>query len=331
MHLASDARYSNPALLRRCGTTGLQLPLISLGFWHNFGGVDVFEKGRAIVRRAFDLGVFHFDFANNYGPPPGSAEENFGRILRTDFAAYRDELIISTKAGWSMWPGPFGERCSRKSMLASLDQSLGRLGLEYVDIFYAHRWDEQTPLEETMGALAQAVRVGKALYVGVSGYSPEQTTRAAALLRNQGVTPVIHQPRYSMFDRSIEGGLLDALEKEGMGCIPFSPLAQGLLTNRYLHGIPADARAGRSDYKFLQSEHITPAVLAKVQALHELAVARGQSLAGMALAWTLRDPRVTSALIGASKVSQLEDNLAAFEHPNFDAAELARIDTILAG
>jgi L-glyceraldehyde 3-phosphate reductase len=331
MFTAAKDRYQNSAQQhRRCGRSGIVLPKIALGLWQNFGGVDQFENGRAIVRRAFDLGVFHFDLANNYGPPAGSAEENFGKILRLDLARYRDELILSTKAGWYMWPGPFGERCSRKSLLASLDQSLRRMGVDYVDIYYAHRWDDQTPLEESMSALAHTVRSGKALYVGLSSYSPEQTTQAAALLRSMGVTPLIHQPRYSMFDRSIEGGLLDVLEKEGMGCIPFSPLAQGLLTNRYLAGIPADARAGRTDAKFLKSDDITPAVLAKITALNDLATARGQSLARMALAWVLRDPRVTSALIGASKVSQLEDNLAALERPDFTAAELARIDAILA-
>jgi len=329
-YLPAATRYADPALYRRCGRSGVKLPLISLGLWHNFGGVDVFETGRAIVRRAFDLGVTHFDLANNYGPPPGSAEENFGKILRADLAAHRDELIVSTKAGYTMWEGPYGDWGSRKYLLSSLDQSLQRMGLDYVDIFYSHRPDPDTPLEETMGALAHAVRSGKALYVGLSNYRPELTVRAAQLLRELGTPCLIHQPRYSMFDRWIEPHLLDVLGKEGIGCIPYSPLAQGLLTDRYLAGdIPADARAGKP-HGFLKADRITPGVLAKIKKLHVAAQARGQSLAQMALAWVLRDPRVTTALIGASKVSQLENNLAALQNLAFSAAELATIESILA-
>ena len=329
-YLPAATRYADPALYRRCGRSGVKLPLISLGLWHNFGGVDVFETGRAIVRRAFDLGVTHFDLANNYGPPPGSAEENFGKILRADLTTHRDELIVSTKAGYTMWEGPYGDWGSRKYLLSSLDQSLKRMGLDYVDIFYSHRPDPDTPLEETMGALAHAVRSGKALYVGLSNYRPEQTVRAAQLLRELGTPCLIHQPRYSMFDRWIEPHLLDVLGKEGIGCIPYSPLAQGLLTDRYLAGdIPADARAGKP-HGFLKADRITPGVLAKIKKLHVVAQARGQSLAQMALAWVLRDPRVTTALIGASKVSQLENNLAALQNLAFSAAELATIESILA-
>ena len=328
-YLPAADRYARPALYRRCGQSGVKLPLISLGLWHNFGGVDAFETGRAIVRRAFDLGVTHFDLANNYGPPPGSAEENFGKILRLDLAAHRDELIISTKAGYTMWPGPYGDWGSRKYLLSSLDQSLKRVGLDYVDIFYSHRPDPETPLEETMGALAHAVRSGKALYVGLSNYRPADTARAAKLLRDLGTPCLIHQPRYSMFDRWIEPQLLDVLGAEGIGCIPFSPLAQGLLTDRYLAGIPADARAGKP-HGFLKADRITPEVLAKIQKLNAIAQARGQSLAQMALAWVLRDPRVTTALIGASKVAQLENNLAALENLKFAPEELARIEGILA-
>ncbi len=329
-YLPAADRYARPALYRRCGKSGVKLPLISLGLWHNFGGVDVFETGRAIVRRAFDLGVTHIDLANNYGPPPGSAEENFGKILRADLAAHRDELIISTKAGYTMWDGPYGDWGSRKYLLSSLDQSLKRTGLDYVDIFYSHRPDPDTPLEETMGALAHAVRSGKALYVGLSNYHPEQTVRAAQLLRELGTPCLIHQPRYSMFDRWIEPQLLDVLGNEGIGCIPFSPLAQGLLTDRYLVGnIPADARAGKA-HGFLKADRITPEVLAKIEKLNAIAQARSQSLAQMALAWVLRDPRVTTALIGASKVSQLENNLAALQNLHFATEELARIETVLA-
>jgi len=327
MYSPSPARYAKPSIYRRCGRSGIQLPLISLGLWHNFGGVDVFENGRAIVRRAFDLGITHFDLANNYGPPPGSAEENFGQILAADLAAHRDELIVSTKAGYHMWNGPYGEWGSRKYLLSSLDQSLKRLKLDYVDIFYHHRPDPNTPLEESMGALAHAVRSGKALYVGLSNYKPEETARAARILRDLGTPALIHQPRYSMLDRWIEPALLDTLAAEGMGCIPFSPLAQGLLTNRYLNGIPEDARAAKNG--FLKADRITPELLAKIQKLDALAQTRGQSLAQMALAWTVRDPRVTTALIGASKVSQLEDNFSALQTLDFTSDELAQIDAIL--
>ncbi len=326
---AAPSRYDQPAFFARCGRSGLFLPRISLGLWHNFGGVDAFENGRAIVRRAFDLGVTHFDLANNYGPPPGSAEEAFGRMLTLDLAPYRDELVISTKAGYRMWPGPYGEWGSRKYLLASLDQSLRRMGLDYVDIFYSHRFDPHTPLEETMGALATAVKSGKALYAGVSSYDAPTTARAAKILRDLGVPALIHQPVYNLFNRWIEPALLDTLESEGMGCIPFSPLAQGLLTNRYLQGIPEDARAAKA-HGFLKASGVTPEVLAKVQKLGELARARDQSLAQFALAWVLRDARVTTALIGASKVSQLEDCVGAAAHTHFSAEELARIDAILA-
>lgn len=328
MYTPAPTRYDTPSIYRRCGRSGLKLPLISLGLWHNFGGVDNYENGRAIVRRAFDLGITHFDLANNYGPPPGSAEESFGKLLGSDLAAHRDEIIVSTKAGYHMWNGPYGEWGSRKYLLSSLDQSLKRLNLDYVDIFYHHRPDPDTPLEETMGALAHAVRTGKALYVGLSNYKPEETARAAKILRDLGTPALIHQPSYSMFNRWIEPALLDVLAAEGMGCIPFSPLAQGLLTNRYLNGIPEDARAAKNG--FLKAERITPEVLAKVQKLNALAQARGQSLAQMALAWTVRDPRVTTALIGASKVSQLEDNFAALKTLDFTSSELAQIDAILA-
>jgi L-glyceraldehyde 3-phosphate reductase len=321
-------RYENSAFYRRCGRSGAKLPLLSLGLWHNFGGVDVLENGRALIRRAFDLGITHFDLANNYGPPPGSAEENFGRVLRTDLAAHRDELIISTKAGYLMWPGPYGEWGSRKYLLASLDQSLRRMGVDYVDIFYSHRFDPETPLEETMGALAHAVKSGKALYAGISSYGPEQTARAAELLRAMGTPLLIHQPLYNMFERTAERGLFDVLVREGVGCIPFCPLAQGLLTNRYLSGVPEDARAAKP-HGFLKAERITPAVLAQVRALDAIAKARGQSLAQMSLAWVLRQPAVTTALIGASKVSQLEDNMGALKNLAFSTDELARIDTAL--
>ncbi|MDZ7374307.1 MAG: L-glyceraldehyde 3-phosphate reductase [candidate division KSB1 bacterium] len=323
----NEHRYER-MIYRRCGRSGIKLPAVSLGLWHNFGGVDDYSTARAIVLRAFDLGITHFDLANNYGPPPGSAEENFGRILRRDLAGYRDELIISTKAGYYMWPGPYGEWGSRKYLLASLDQSLRRLGLEYVDIFYSHRYDPETPLEETMGALAQAVRQGKALYVGISNYGVEQTRQAAAILRDLGTPCLIHQPRYNLFDRWVEDGLLDTLRELGIGCIAFSPLAQGLLTDRYLHGIPPDARAAKP-HGFLRPEQITEDKLAKVRALNRIAQARGQSLAQMAIAWLLRRPEVTSVLIGASKVSQLEQNVAALEHLEFTAEELAAIDRAL--
>lgn len=322
-------RYANPTLYRACGRSGLKLPAISLGLWHNFGGVDVFENSRALVLRAFDLGITHFDLANNYGPPPGSAEENFGKILRDDLAAYRDELVISTKAGYTMWAGPYGDWGSRKYLLASLDQSLRRMGIDYVDIFYSHRPDPNTPLEETMGALAQAVRSGKALYAGLSNYPAEQTRKAAQILRDLGTPCLIHQPKFSMFERWIENGLTDVLAQEGIGCIPFCPLAQGLLTDRYLNGIPSDARAAKS-HGFLKTSQITPATLEKVKKLNELALSRGQTLAQMALAWVLHNSVVTSALIGASKVQQIEDNLAALQNLAFTSSELTAIDEILA-
>ena len=313
----------------RCGKSGLLLPAISLGLWHNFAGVDTHENSRAMICRAFDLGITHFDLANNYGPPPGSAEETFGRILRTDLAAYRDELIISSKAGYTMWPGPYGEWGSKKYLVASLDQSLKRMGIEYVDIFYSHRPDLVTPLEETMGALEQIVRQGKALYVGISNYNPQMTEEAATILKQLGIRCLIHQPSYSMFNRWVEDGLLDVLEQQGMGCIAFCPLAQGLLTDRYLHGIPADSRAGRPT-GYLRPDGVTKEKLKKVNALQKIAKKRGQSISQMALAWTLRDNRVTSALIGASKVEQIEQNVAALKKLNFTKEELAAIDKILA-
>jgi L-glyceraldehyde 3-phosphate reductase len=309
---------------RRSGRSGLELPALSLGLWNNFGDDFPFESGRAIVRRAFDLGITHFDLANNYGPPYGSAEENFGRMLAHDLRPYRDELVISTKAGYDMWPGPYGDRGSRKYLLASLDQSLGRMGLEYVDIFYSHRFDPETPLEETMGALATAVRQGKALYTGVSSYSATKTREAAGILRGLGIPLLIHQPSYSMLNRWIEPELLDVLAEEGVGCIVFSPLAQGMLTDKYLHGIPEGSRASRS--ATLSPDLITDEALEKIRALNEVASARGQSLAQMALAWTLRDPRITSALAGASSVEQLEANVAALERVDFTDEELAEID-----
>jgi L-glyceraldehyde 3-phosphate reductase len=312
---------------RRSGRSGLRLPVISLGLWHNFGHDRPIGVQRDICRRAFDLGVTHFDLANNYGPPYGSAEENFGRVLAADLGRYRDELIISTKAGYDMWPGPYGEWGSRKYLTASLDQSLRRLGLDYVDIFYSHRFDPDTPLEETMGALDSAVRAGKALYAGISNYSPEQTVQAARILRELGTPLLINQPSYSMFNRWIEDGLLDVLEAEGVGAIAYSPLAQGLLTDRYLAGIPADSRAATG--RFLSERDLTPQRLATIRALTEVAAGRGQSLAQMALAWALRDPRMTSVVIGASSVRQLEDNLAATANLTFTDAELAQLDAIL--
>lgn len=324
---ADPSRYDDMAY-RRGGRSGLKLPAVSLGIWQNFGSVTPYETSRAILLRAFDLGVTHIDAANNYGPVPGSAEETLGRVLKTDLAPYRDELIISTKAGYGMWPGPYGDWGSRKYMLASLDQSLKRLGLEYVDIFYSHRPDPETPLEETMGALASAVRAGKALYVGVSNYSAEQTRQAAAILRQMGVPCLIHQPRYNMFDRWIEDGLQDVLDEEGMGSIAFSPLAQGLLTDRYLGGIPADSRAARG--AFLKEADITPARLDVIRKLNGIAAERGQSLAQMAIAWILRGGRVTSALVGASSVGQLENNLGALRQLEFTADELAAIEAVLA-
>ena len=318
------ARYERAAF-RRCGRSGLDLPPISLGLWHNFGGTDVFETGRAVIRRAFDRGVTHFDLANNYGPPYGSAEENFGRILRADFGPLRRELVISSKAGWDMWPGPYGVGGSRKYLLTSLDESLTRMGLDHVDIFYSHRIDTGTPLEETMGALDQAVRSGKALYVGVSSYSPAMTRRAHAILRELGTPLLIHQPSYSMVNRWIEDGLLATLDELGVGCIAFSPLAQGLLTRRYLDGVPAETRAGRGVGSFSR-DLLTDAVVGQVRALNAGAVEGVQRLAQMAIAWTLRDRRVTSALIGARSVEQLDDSLDALRHLDFSAEELRRID-----
>ncbi|MFB4296824.1 L-glyceraldehyde 3-phosphate reductase [Actinomadura sp. NTSP31] len=309
---------------RRCGRSGLRLPAISLGLWHNFGDDRPIDVQRAILRRAFDLGVTHFDLANNYGPPYGSAETNFGRIMREDLAPYRDELVISTKAGYDMWPGPYGEWGSRKYLLASLDQSLKRMGLDYVDIFYSHRFDPETPLEETMGALDHAVRSGKALYAGISSYSPKRTAEAARILREMGTPLLIHQPSYSMLNRWIEGGLLGTLEEEGVGCIAFSPLAQGMLTGKYLGGIPEGSRASRNTS--FSSDLLTEENVRHVRRLDEIARARGQSLAQMALAWSLRDPRVTSSLIGASSVAQLEENLAALDRLEFGEDELAAID-----
>ena len=314
---------------RRSGNSGLLLPAISLGLWHNFGGVDSLENSRAMLRRAFDLGITHFDLANNYGPPPGSAEENFGKILQADLSAHRDELIISTKAGWGMWPGPYGNWGSRKYLHASLDQSLRRMKLDYVDIFYSHRPDPQTPIEETMSALDHAVRSGKALYAGISSYDAQQTATAADVLRRLGTPCLIHQPKYSMFERKIETGLLDVLKQEGIGCIAFCPLAQGLLTDRYLNGIPADSRANKRD-AFLRKNDVTEDSIAKVRGLTEVARLRGQSIAQLALSWVLRDPRMTSALIGASRVEQIAQNVGALANLRFSSDELARIDSILA-
>jgi L-glyceraldehyde 3-phosphate reductase len=315
-------------IYNRVGRSGLKLPAISLGWWYNFGSRDLLENGRAIARRAFDLGVTHFDLANNYGPPPGSAEDNFGTLFKQDFHPYRDELVISTKAGYDMWPGPYGEWGSRKYLLASLDQSLKRMGLDYVDIFYSHRFDPETPLEETMGALDSAVRQGKALYVGISSYNPDQTRRAAEILRDMGTPCLIHQPSYNMFNRWVEDGLLDVLVEEGIGCIVFSPLAQGQLTDRYLNGIPSGARASKTERVWLTPDDVK-SNLPKVQKLTEIAQSRGQSLAQMAIAWTLRKPAITSSLIGASSVQQLEDNLAALNNLKFSEQELDSIESIL--
>jgi L-glyceraldehyde 3-phosphate reductase len=313
---------------RRSGRSGIKLPAISLGLWHNFGGVDHFENARAMLRRGFDLGITHFDLANNYGPPYGSAEETFGRIFKKDFRPFRDELIISTKAGWDMWPGPYGNFGSRKYLLASLDQSLQRMGLDYVDIFYHHRPDPETPMEESMGALDTAVRSGRALYAGISAYNPEQTAQALKILKDLGTPCLLHQPRYSMFAREPEHGLLDLLGKEGVGCIVFSPLAQGLLSDRYLNGIPQDSRAAL-DF-FLKKSSIDEIMLARIKALNAIAQRRGQSLAEMAVAWVLRDPRVTSALVGTSRVSQVDDNVAALKNLEFSGDELLAIDSALA-
>ena len=323
----TDNRY-DAMEYRRCGRSGLMLPAVSLGLWHNFGHVDVLENSRQILHLAFDSGITHFDLANNYGPPPGSAEENFGRILREDFHGYRDQLVISSKAGYYMWPGPYGEWGSKKYLVASLDQSLKRMGLEYVDIFYHHRPDPNTPLEETMTALDLIVRQGKALYIGLSNYKADEAARALKILKELGTPCLIHQPKYSMFERWVEGGLLDLLEKEGVGCIPFSPLAQGLLTNKYLKGIPQDSRAAKAT-GFLQEKEVTPEKVEKVKKLNELAVKRDQTLAQMALAWILRDKRITSVLIGVSRPEQVTDSLQCFRNTWFSAEELALIDSIL--
>ena len=315
---------------RRSGRSGLKLPAISLGLWQNFGGVDTVENARAMLRRAFDLGITHFDLANNYGPPPGSAEENFGHIFAQDFAPYRDELIISSKAGYRMWPGPYGEWGSRKYLIASLDQSLKRMGLDYVDIFYSHRPDPETPLEETMGALDSIVRSGRALYVGISSYTAEQTSQAAAILRDLGTPCLIHQPRYNMLDRWIEDGLLDVLNTEGIGCIVYSPLAQGILTNKYLEGVPADSRAGKAQGRFGWDDRLK-ANIDKVHKLNQLAQSRGQTMAQLAIAWVLRHPNMTSALIGASRVAQIDDAVTTLDNLAFSNEELASIDAILSG
>jgi L-glyceraldehyde 3-phosphate reductase len=328
-YVPADNRYDRPNFYRKCGRWGLNLPAVSLGLWHNFGGVDVLETARAMVRRAFDLGITHYDLANNYGPPPGSAEETFGRILKEDLQGHRDELIISTKAGYLMWPGPYGEWGSRKYLLASLDQSLRRLGLDYVDIFYSHRPDPSTPLEETMGAVAHAVRAGKALYAGISNYKADDTRRAAQLLRDMGAPCLIHQARYSMFDRWVEGGLLETLAEAGAGCIAFSPLAQGLLSERYLHGIPEGSRASKP-HGFLRPAQVTPEKIAQVSRLNKLASARGQTLAQLALAWVLRQPQMTSVLIGASSVAQIEENVKTVEQLSLNDEELKAIEAILA-
>jgi L-glyceraldehyde 3-phosphate reductase len=322
-YAAAEDRYSKHPY-RRSGRSGLRLPAVSLGLWQNFGDEAPVATQREILRRAFDLGVTHFDLANNYGPPYGAAEINFGRIFREDFRPYRDELVISTKAGYDMWPGPYGEWGSRKYLLASLDQSLARMGLDYVDIFYSHRFDPNTPLEETMGALDAAVRAGKALYVGISSYSPERTVEAVSILRSLGTPLLIHQPSYSLLNRWIEGGLLDVLEKEGVGCIAFSPLAQGLLSTKYLNGIPGDSRASRNGS--LSQDQISEKTLTHVRALNDIAAARGQSLTQLAISWVLRDPRVTSALIGARNVGQLEENLAAADKTEFAPEELGAIN-----
>ena len=326
-YTANEHRYDTMKF-NRVGRSGLKLPAISLGLWHNFGGINPFENGREMVRTAFDLGITHFDLANNYGPPPGSAEEMFGQVLQKDLAPYRDELVISTKAGYEMWPGPYGEWGSRKYLISSLEQSLKRMGLDYVDIFYSHRFDSDTPLEETMMALDHIVRSGKALYVGISSYDAKQTEEAAKILKSLGTPLLIHQPAYSMLNRWIEDGLQDVLEQQGVGSIAFCPLAQGLLTNKYLNGIPEQSRA-KSASVFLNESNITPDLLRKVHALNQIAVARGQSLAQLALAWVLRNGKVTSALIGASRASQIEENVKALENLDFSVEELERIDTIL--
>lgn len=326
---AADDRYETMKY-RRTGRSGLLLPAISIGLWHNFGFTDNFETSRDLLKYAFDHGITHFDLANNYGPPYGAAEDNFGRIFKRDFLKYRDELILSTKAGWDMWPGPYGNFGSRKYLIASLDQSLKRMGVDYVDIFYHHRPDPATPLEETMGALDHIVRQGKALYVGISQYSAEDTAKAAQLLREMGTPMLIHQPRYSMMDRWVEDGLLDELERQGMGAIAFSPLEQGILTNKYLKGIPSDSRAGR-DGRYLKKDQLDEATLDKVRKLNDIAQERGQTLAQMAIAWLLKDERITSVLVGVSRLSQLKDNIDSLENLNFSAEELNRIEGILQG
>lgn len=326
-YLPTTERYKNMQY-RRCGKSGIKLPAVSLGLWHNFGGVDVEENFRKILHLAFDSGITHFDLANNYGPPPGSAEENFGKLLKADFTGYRDEMIISSKAGYTMWDGPYGDWGSKKYLVASLDQSLKRMGLDYVDIFYHHRPDPDTPLEETMTALDLIVRQGKALYAGISNYPAEEAAKAIAILKELGTPCLIHQPKYSMFERWVEGGLLDVLEKEGVGCIPFSPLAQGLLTNKYLHGIPEDSRAHKST-GFLQESQVTGERIDQAKKLNEIALQRGQTLAQMALSWLLKDPRVTSVLIGASRPAQLADSLKCLDNIGFSGEELSKIESIL--
>ena len=328
-YLASAQRYDTMEY-RRCGNSGLKLPAVSLGLWHNFGNIDSLENARNILRLAFDNGITHFDLANNYGPPPGSAEENFGRIFKDDFLPYRDELIISSKAGWGMWPGPYGDWGSKKYLVASLDQSLKRMGLDYVDIFYHHRPDPGTPLEETMGTLDLMVRQGKALYVGISSYQPEEAARAIKILNSLGTPCLIHQPKYSMFDRWVENGLLDVLEKNGVGCIPFSPLAQGMLTNKYLKGIPAGSRAAsHRGNGAIDEDQVTDEKIEKVRQLNQIAEQRGQNLAQMALAWILKDPRISSVLIGVSKPDQVLDSIACLKNYSFSSEELNRINEIL--
>ena len=326
--VASDSRYDNMDY-RRCGDSGILVPALSLGLWHNFGYSDDFENARRILRTAFDYGICHFDLANNYGPPYGASEENFGRILKLDFSNYRDELLIATKAGWDMWPGPYGDLGSKKYLIASLDQSLKRMGLDYVDIFYSHRRDPDTPLEETMGALHQCVQQGKALYVGISQYNAEDTARAHAILKALGTPLLIHQPKYNMLDRWVEDGLLDVLGNNGIGSIAFSPLFQGVLTDKYLNGFPSNSRAVK-DGRYLKKEQITPDILAKVKKLNAIAAAREQNLAQMALAWLLKDKRVSTVLIGVSKTEQLLDNVKALDNLNFTPDELQQINTILA-
>ncbi|WP_053985085.1 L-glyceraldehyde 3-phosphate reductase [Niameybacter massiliensis] len=328
MYQANETRYEKMKY-RRCGNSGLRLPMISLGLWHNFGDVDRYENSKAMIRKAFDLGITHFDLANNYGPPAGSAETNFGRILKEDFTTYRKEMIISTKAGYYMWPGPYGDWGSKKYLISSLDESLMRMGLDYVDIFYHHRPDPNTPLEETMNALDQIVRQGKALYVGISNYKPEEARKAIHILKALGTPCVIHQPSYSMMNRWVEDGLLDVLNEEKVGGIAFSPLAGGRLTDRYLSGIPSDSRAARVDSPFLGTSDITQTLLEKLHALNEIAQARGQKLSQMALAWVLRQETITSVLIGASRVSQIEECVGALDHLNFTDEELKRIDSII--